>query len=279
MGTVTLFPGIMIPNPWEAPISAWLGFLSSARPESTRYLRGYHLRRFAGDHSGDPWTVSVDDLASWLGSHDWSAETRRSYQSSLRSFYRWAHATGRIDHDPAAQLLPVKVPRGVPRPAPDAVYLDALAHADRRVALMLRLARDAGLRRGEIARVHSDDLEPDLDGWSLRIRGKGDVVRMVPLVDQLADQLRALPAGWAFPGQIAGHLSPHHAGKLMSAALAPGWTAHPLRHSFATHTHTASGHDLRLVQDLLGHASISTTQRYVAVADAAKRAAVRLAAA
>jgi integrase len=269
-----LFPlKVTTPSAWQPPLDAWLGYLSAARPASTLYLREYHLRRFAASHP-DPWAVDLDELGRWLGAHGWAPETRRSYRSSLRSFYQWARATGRLEADPTAELLPIRVPRGEARPAPDAVYRAAVASADDRVALMLELGRQAGLRRGEIARVHSGDVEADLVGWTLRVTGKGGVVRRVPMLDDLARRLRALPTGYAFPGQIDGHLSPAYVGKLMSRALDPGWTAHGLRHSFASAAHEASGHDLPLTQSLLGHASIETTRRYVLVDDASKRAAV-----
>ena len=268
------------PTAWAEALENWTSWLrASQRPDTTIYLRIYHLRRFANDHPDlTPWAVDLERLVTWIGSFTWAPETRRSYRTSLRGFYTWAHITGRMRSNPAAQLPAVKPKRGQPRPAPEDVYSAALVEADDRVGLMLRLARQEGLRRGEIAQVHTRDVEADLLGWSLRIRGKGDVVRVVPLLDDLAVQIRRCPEGYVFPGRIAGHLSPHYVGKLISAALGPGWTAHPLRHSFATRTHAASGHDLRVVQELLGHASIVTTQRYVLVDEAAKRDAVRRAA-
>ena len=263
---------------WGPALTSWSAWMTAARrsPETIR-LRLYQVGRFATG-TPDPWTVTVDDLTEWLAAHRWAAETARSYRASLRSFYQWAHLTRRIEADPSALLPAVRVPIGQPRPAPEAVYRGGLELADARVGLMLALAWCEGLRRGEIARIHSEDLEPDLEGWTLRVTGKGGRVRRVPLLTELAGQLRALPAGFAFPGKDDGHLSPRWVGRLIADALPGGWTAHPLRHAFATRTHAASGHDLRVVQELLGHSSLATTQRYVAVDDAAKRDAVRRAA-
>jgi integrase len=267
----------IVPTAWAEAITEWSTWLRAAhRPETSIYLRTYHLRRLAVDHP-DPFQVELADLIGWLARPGWAAETCRSYRTSIRGFYSWAHSVGRIAVNPAIGLPAITVPRGTPRPAPEPVYTAAVAGADARVALMLRLARQQGLRRGEIARVHAHDVQPDLLGWSLRVHGKGGVVRMVPLLDELAEMLRSR-AGFVFPGRIGGHLSPHYVGKLISAALGPGWTAHPLRHAFATRAHAASGHDLRVVQELLGHASIATTQRYVAVDEQAKRDTVRRAA-
>ncbi|WP_419817020.1 tyrosine-type recombinase/integrase [Glaciibacter flavus] len=138
---------------------------------------------------------------------------------------------------------------------------------------MLRLAHDAGLRRREIALVHSDDVFEDLHGWSLRVHGKGNKERDVPLTPRLAFELRALPYGWAFPGAIDGHLSPRRVGELAVDVLPSPWTIHTLRHSFATR---AYGHesDLFVVQELLGHASPATTRVYVQVQSSKLRSTV-----
>ena len=128
---------------------------------------------------------------------------------------------------------------------------------------MLTLAVRQGLRRGEIAQVHSDDLVEDLTGWTLLVHGKGRKDRLVPLADDVAVQLAGLPAGWAFPGP-AGHLSAGHVGVLMARALPDGWTAHSLRHAFATKAWRKS-HDLLGLATVLGHSRPETTRRYVAV--------------
>lgn len=86
---------------------------------------------------------------------------------------------------------------------------------------MIRIAAQTGLRRGELSRIHSTDLVEDLMGASLRITGKGDLVRLVPLLEDLAELLIGLGEGRAFPDRTNGHLSPAHVGKLVSAALGP----------------------------------------------------------
>lgn len=272
MGSITVSPA------WAGQIDAWSDWMrAAARPETTIYLRTYHVRRLgAAWPDRGPWALGLDDLADWLGWFDWAPETRRSYRASLRGFYGWGHVTGRIEANPAALLPTVSPPRGRPRPVPEPVLIDARHAADDRADLMLALASRAGLRRGEIARLHTRDLVPDLDGWSLRVAGKGGRVRLVPLVDELSRLLRELPAGHAFPGQVDGHLSASHVGRVISRALPDQWTAHTLRHRFASVTYAAS-RDLRAVQELLGHAKPETTARYTAVPDDAMRAAVNAA--
>lgn len=262
---------------WDETITAWLGWLrAGGRPATTIYLRDYQIRRVALAFPGGPWVLSVDDLAGWLGSHDWAPETRRSYRAALRTFYGWGHVTGRMPVNPAGLLPTVRPPAGRPRPAPEVTYRTALVGATPREGLMLRLGANAGLRRGEICRVRGDDVEADLSGWSLRVVGKGGRVRLVPLLDDLAGELLTY-SGWVFPGQVDGHLSPAYVGKLMSRLLGPGWTAHGLRHRFAARAYEPE-RDIRAVQELLGHASVVTTQRYTPVPAGALRAAVQAAA-
>jgi integrase len=140
-----------------------------------------------------------------------------------------------------------------------------------RVALMLALACQAGLRRAEIAALHHDDLTWTAGGPALRITGKGARVRMVPISTALAGQLTG--DGWVFPNRNGSHLSVSRVGELCSQALGDGWSLHSLRHRFATRAYAGS-RDLRAVQTLLGHVSVATTQRYTAIDDDAVRAAM-----
>lgn len=135
---------------------------------------------------------------------------------------------------------------------------------------MLTLAAEAGLRRAEIARVHRCDLTRGPAGAELLVHGKGGKLRVVPIGDDLAaaiekgvDQID-IPDGWLFSGTDDGHLLPRWVGKLMAGALPDHWTAHTLRHRFATRAYRGS-RNLRAVQTLLGHSSVATTERYTAV--------------
>lgn len=270
---------LIITPAWERQIADWETYLRAAnRPATTRSLRTYHLRRLASDHRGhDPLELTFADLITWLADHDWAAETRRSYRASLRQFYGWAHATGRIATNPAFALPAITPRRALPRPAPDDVVLAALQRAGVRERLMLLLLSQTGIRRGELAQLHTSDLERDLLGWSLRVNGKGGRQRMVPLDEDLARILRLLPPGWLFPGRIDGHLSPRRVGELVSEVLGPGWTAHTLRHRFATLAYSVE-RDLRAVQELLGHAKPETTAVYTLVpVEARRRAALAVA--
>lgn len=265
---------------WEQAIDEWsLWLIAAGLKESSRYLRRYHLTRFSR-HVGDvsPWDLDHDDVVRILARPNWAAETRRSARSSLTSFYRWAQASGRTSTNPAALTPSVPVRRGTPRPTPDGILQRALEDADERLTVMLTLGAYEGLRRGEICKVHRNDVvQMDDEHWELVVIGKGDKRRQIPLLDSLARRLIALGdesgTGYVFPGQINGHLSAPYVGKLMSQALPRGWSAHTLRHRFASKAYAVE-RDILAVKELLGHEDVRTTQIYTAVPSDARLRAV-----
>ena len=256
--------------------STWLK--AGNRSPGTIRLRTYYLNRLACVHA-DPWGVTPDQLAAWLAQPDWSPQTRKSARAALVGFYRWATLTGRLDTSPADALLPVLVPRR-PVTVPDDQLIDAaLAVASQRDRLMILLGSRAGLRRAEIAGLAWDDITDT----ALVVRaGKGGHARVVPLSTQLRHELDAercrrrrgeLGTGWryqvdpgsrwVFPAQRGGPMSPDTVGAIITRALNTVETSHGLRRRFATRAYRGT-RDIRAVQELLGHASVATTQRYVA---------------
>lgn len=250
---------------WDLAVKEWAVALAAAgRARTTIGTRTDHVRRVGRAIGGDPWAVSGQNLVAHVGAQAWARETRRSVHASLRGFYGWGVATGRTGADAAAGLPRVAPGAAKPRPAPEHAYREALSVADERTRLILRLAGEVGLRRAEVAVIHAQDLVEDLLGWSLVVHGKGQRDRVVPLPVHLGIELRGRGPGWAFPGDDGGHLSPRWVGTLASRALPAGWTMHTLRHRFATRAYAAE-RDLLAVQQLLGHSTPTTTQRYVAV--------------
>lgn len=250
---------------WSSAIEDYLTYLQAAcAPEPTCRTRRDHLRLVAQRVAGDPFTRDPGPLLEWFAGLSVAPETRRSRRTSVRAFYRWAVESGRTPHNLGETLPPVRATPPRPRPVPDRVYAEALMKAAGRTRLMIRLAAEIGLRRAEVAKVHSADLVEDLTGWTLAVRGKAGKPRDVPLPSGLATDLRARPAGWVFPGADEGHLSPRWVGTLVARALPEGWTMHKLRHRFATRAY-AVDRDVFAVQELLGHASPATTRAYVAV--------------
>ena len=274
---------------WSVWIADWVVFLRAAgRAPGTVRLRRYWVGRLAEAVEAGPALLDADALAEWLAADGWSANTRCSARASVRAFFEWTRQTGRRADDPTAALLTIAPTPGRPRPCPEGALLEAVRAAGDRERLMLALGACAGLRRAEIATCRGDALERDLDGWSLRVVGKGRRVRRVPLTDEVAEQIRARGPGWTFQGQVldgravlgdraAGHLSAGRVGEIVSELLPGAWTTHTLRHRFASAAYRAD-RDIRAVQELLGHVSVATTQVYTAVPDEAKRRAVLAAA-
>jgi len=244
------------------------------RPRSTIYLRTWQLRRFAEQHPGKLRAATTADLVTYINGHDWGPSTRYSVRATFRDFYRHLVATRVIRHSPAEALPPIRHTHVNLPAAPDKAILAAVC--DERSHLMIDLGARQGLRRCEIAAVHTRDLRSDAEGWLLIVHGKGSRERTIPLHPDIATRIAAAPRGWLFPGRN-GHLSPCRVGVLISAALPDGWSPHSLRRRFATHAYEGE-HDLRAVQLLLGHASLMTTQVYLDTGSASMRTALHFAA-
>lgn len=256
---------------WLDLIEGWLTYLQAGDcSPGTLRTRAHYLAQLSGQHRTRlPEGLELDDLVAFVARDGWKPETRKSARASVCSFYAWMHATGRIPRDPCARLPKVRVPRAQPRPVPVQTFADAVRDADERTRLILQLGRFAGLRRAEVAAVHTRDVE---GGW-LRVEGKGGHVRRVPLHPVLLEQLQRAPAGWLFPSLFGLPLTADHVGRLASRALPPGWTLHTCRHRAGTDMY-AVRRDIRAVQEILGHASVRTTQLYTQVEDDALLAAV-----
>lgn len=262
------------PSPlWAESINLWLDSLKAAGySPNTIGTRRCQMSALSRALEGDPRDVEGDDLLAHFAAKDWKPETRKGAKNACVSYFRWLKASGRSEADPSEFLPTVKRPEPHPRPCPDVVILAALRKATDGERLMLRLGAECGLRRFEIAKVHSRDVMRDLVGWSLVVVGKGDKQRIVPIGDDLALLIRSAN-GYLFPGRWSGHVESSYVGRHLSDLLGDGWTAHSLRHRYATTTYAAT-RDLLLVSKLLGHASVETTQRYIAMPDDRLRAAV-----
>jgi len=259
---------------WDHALGLWRREMRAAGlTTGTVRLRTAHVRQFGARHPGGPARVTRQHLIDWLALPR-SAEYRRSVRSSLVVFFAWAADVELVPSSPARRLPRARVPRGRPRPADDDVILAALAVAPVRTLLMLRLMSELGLRRAEAAAEHTQDVEL----LGLRVRGKGGVERVIPLPRDLRALLSCLPPGPIFPGRDQGHLSPGYVGRLVSAVLPAGVVPHQLRHAAATAWHTR-GLPLDVIRDLLGHASVRTTEIYVLVEPTGAREAIEAAAA
>ena len=248
---------------WMAPITGFRNHLEAAcRSEQTMVTRMHQLDRLARAFPRGPDTVTDVGLEAWLAKQNWAAETRRGMRTCLRTFFRWARRHGYCAVDPAKGLPSVKRPVPCPHPVADVDWKAVRDASGPRVALMIDLAAQMGLRRGEIAQVHRGDVVEDLFGFALVVRGKGGKKRVLPMPDAIAYRVLAA-AGWVFPSDEPGrHLTADRVGRLIRDASRGRWTAHQLRHRFATIVFGRTG-DLVSTQRLMGHASPVTTQGYV----------------
>ncbi|MHA0287040.1 tyrosine-type recombinase/integrase [Mycobacterium sp. C3-094] len=273
---------------WAPLIDAYLMTLAAAgRSVHTIALRQQQLSALSRELGCAPRDVTGVHFIRWLSRHaDWSVEHRRSNRNAARLFFLWAYKAGHIPVHIADDLPQIKTAVAVPRPAPEVVWRQALQVADLRTTLILRLAGEAGLRRAEIAQVHTRDLIEAAGGAQLLVHGKGGKRRIVPLNESLAELIRRGPShhtpgapagGWLFPNMLGGHLTPKYVAQLAQRMLPAPWTLHTLRHRFSSRAYRGT-RNLRAVQQLLGHASIATTERYLAVDDDEIRAAAMAAA-
>lgn len=270
---------ISAPVPWRKSIEGWTDTLRaaglSAQTIKSRRYKMVHLAALL--MPSGPEDVTTEQIVQVFARQQWKPETRKAYRNTISSFFRWLHKSGRRSDDPSLDVPRVKKPHAHPRPCPDRYIAVAMEMATSSERLMIRLGAECGLRRGEIARVHSDDVVADSAGRSLIVRGKGDKQRIVPLPDDLAGIIMDA-RGYLFPGRFGGHVEESYIGDHISRLLPDGYAAHTLRHRFATTAYAAT-HDLFVVAELLGHESVETTEHYVAMPDGRLReatAAVRL---
>jgi len=244
-----------------------------------------------------PALTAVDHLMvraylSFLHERGVSKATMARKLAAVRSFYREMTRTGVMSVNPAAQVATPKQERRLPHPMTEAEVLALLDQAfggepaDRRDRAILETLYATGCRVGEMVGADLGDLEINSEGEGmLRVYGKGKKERLVPIgrtaVGALARWLEAR-GGFAvgrpvraddrdalFLNTRGGRLTDRSVrrilnARLLRAALSAQVSPHALRHSFATHMLNA-GADLRSIQELLGHSSLSTTQKYTKV--------------
>ena len=236
-------------------------------------------------------TPAPASLPTWLDERREAGYRLRSNArllSSLRRFYRWALETGRIERDPLAEVRLPRVRPSLPETLEEAEVERLIAAPDITTDLglrdrtMLEVLYGAGLRVSELVGLTTDAV--NLRQGVVRVRGKGDKDRLVPLGEEAVDWvsrylrtargtlMRDATRPALFPGrddqpltrQAFWYRIKHHA---RIAGIERSLSPHTLRHAFATHL-LNHGANLRVVQMLLGHSDLSTTQIYTHVAQA-----------
>ena len=209
-----------------------------------------------------------------------SSRTRYSWISGLHCFYSWAlRAHGDLFKvDPTADIIRPKLRKTLPRPISDADLAMALELAPVQIKAWLVLAAYAGLRCAEIASLHRDDVI--LDAARLRVVGKGQKERLVPMHARVLAVMEEYPMprrnGPIFTRPSGGGWPPallSRTGSVFLHDVGIDATMHQLRHWFGTRTYRVSK-DIRVVQELLGHSSPTTTAIYTAFSNEDSAAAV-----
>lgn len=246
-------------------IEAWnKELLAGAKAAGTIKVRLSHVRLLLAAVDKPAGMVRRGDIVEYLAAGDWSLETRRSMNSSFRQFWQWGLSEGHLTINATARLPRVARPRPIPTPASDYHVMKAMREAPAWVSFAVEIMATCGLRRAEVATLRSSDVRPVGQGWILTVRnGKGNKSRAIPCPPHIARRIYNA-GGWVFKGGQNGHVSAGWLGKSVSRAFPDGLTAHKIRHRYASVAYEAT-RDLRAVQELLGHASVATTQVYVAV--------------
>lgn len=277
---------------------AWLNWLQHEKRYGANTLAAYEadlddftsFMMTAGHGQGQTVPVNRTQFRSWLADmahRDLARTTIARRISSLRSFYRFCGQTGIVDIADMSWLRAPRPPRSVPKSISEAdmkALLDAIFQrrgadwSKQRDFALLMLLYGAGLRISEALGLRRGDAP--LSDW-LSINGKGGKMRDIPVLpataEAVADYLDCCPfddgpQGPLFFSNRGQAFGPRAAQRLVEGlrhdlGLPNHVTPHALRHAFATHI-LGKGGDLRAIQELLGHASLSTTQRYTTVDDA-----------
>ncbi len=281
----------------RAQMAAWLRELGSVRRLAPKTLEAYErdlgqFISFLAGHMGGP--VSLQSLKELRGadirafmaqrrSESLGSRSLARVLSALKSFFGFLERENVLATEALNVIKTPKIPRSLPKALSVVEARQTIAATDEmeerpwvaaRDMAVISLCYGAGLRISEALALTKADLEADV----LRVTGKGGRVRMVPLIAQVRQAIdtyiklspfKLWPEEPLFRGVRGGVLSPRliqlRLEQLRSAlGLPPSATPHALRHSFATHL-LGKGGDLRAIQELLGHASLSTTQIYTAV--------------
>jgi integrase/recombinase XerD len=263
--------------------------LAAYRHDLDRYVRFLDARGVRDVRSVDPASIRafVASLSASTHGDDepYKATTVVRTLSTVRSFHRFLLREGIAEDDPAAGVVRPRLPRTLPHPltvAEAAAVVEAPATATPaglRDRAMLEVLYGAGLRVSELTGLDVDDV--DLDDGVVRVLGKGGKERDVPIGGAARHAVGAYLAagrpafasarsrGALFLNARGGRITRQSSARILdrhahAAGIRRRVTPHDLRHSFATHL-LEGGADVRVVQELLGHASVATTQIYTLV--------------
>jgi len=251
-------------------IDEWAEWMQArGMSENTILARIRRVELFA--QMANPVHATSEDVVTYMASlPKLSTGTRATYYSHLRAWFAWLITTEKRVDDPTKRLPAPRTPRREPRPVTEGQLQLILAVRMRtRTRMMVYLALFQGLRAHEIAKFKGEDI--DMTARQITVLGKGGVERTLPLHDLVGTFAEVFPRrGYWFPspedprGHIRSRSVSDIVGDVLRRAGIPKGAAHRLRHTYATRL-VQNGENLRVVQELLRHASLQTTQIYTGV--------------
>lgn len=279
---------------YESLVASFCRSLEAERNLSSHTVRNYRLDladygRWAARHDIDPLQATHRQVRSYLGELDRAQYARRTVNrrlSALKSFFRWLVICGHVEADPMSVLQGPKTAKSLPHVIAPAdmvkllsVYREGKDPSDLRNQALLEFLYACGARISEASSLELRNV--DFNAKQVKVRGKGDKERIIPLYDLAIgamreyarhgrpDLLKGKDCPYFFVSTRGNQMGPDAMRKLFKkslelAGLDPALTPHDMRHSFATDL-VEGGADLRSVQEMLGHASLSTTQIYTHV--------------
>ncbi|HWB37769.1 MAG TPA: tyrosine-type recombinase/integrase [Rugosimonospora sp.] len=263
-------------------IGAYLAHLiASGAADKTLRLRAQLLRRLNAELPGGLLAATTHELVSWLGHPGWARWTLCTYYETVVAFYNWACAGRRpfLPENPTEGLRRPRPPKHEPRPATEQQLAQALRLLSQPWRRAIMLAAFCGLRCGEIARLRREDITAD----TLHVERKGERSQELPVHTRVWAEVAELPHGLVVTRRSGQPYDSNGLSSAASRALAGiglnTLSLHKFRHRYATIMLLPAewggvGADIRTVQELMGHASLETTQAYIAVTDRQRRQAV-----
>lgn len=249
-------------------LDAYLRHLALAGHPKTTVDTYRSILRQAVAQLPDGLLATPEEILGWLATRP-GRNTRATYATGLGGFYEWCVRTRRLaaDDNPMLEVPQQKRSRGLPRPCTHEQLALILTTAADPFRLWSHVFAYAGARCVEVSRLRREHITPEVT----YLHGKGDKERAVPTHPELWRAVADLPPG-PLATCSAGQISRRSSREFTRLGLADV-TAHRLRHWYGTYVQAAAG-DTRVTQELLGHASVSTTQVYTLVSQASMRAAV-----
>lgn len=261
---------------WDAD-QVWRNLKERTIQERHMFMRRYF--RLSGER---PLEITPGKVKEFMARGRYAEGTRWAYQQHLRAYSAWLVETEQRLDNPMSGLGKMKKPAGDPRPVKDPELDHLLEVVQGRARMMILLAAFAGLRVHEIAKIKGEDVDWDL--WTLNVIGKGGKPAVMNLVEQIQVEAARYPReGWWFTKAARKRDDPplvlnrtdvwaeiHEAFTAAKVRATP----HMLRHAFGTSL-LRQGENIRTVQELMRHSSLTSTQIYTQVTDADRAAAIQ----